>query len=214
MHRGRLQWIVATVLAVIGTAPALGLRHPGAPAPAAPARAARPAATFTFAPGVSALNRQAFLTAATRVRPAAAALFARVTGLVTVEDGPAPAGALAVTIPSSDGRYVIRFPFGPVYAQLGERGFDRVVDHELGHVVDFVLVPPALDRRLDAGIPPGEPCTTGTPTGSCAPIRERFAETFAKWATGDLGIALYAGYAVPPPADLDAWGRPLAALAR
>jgi hypothetical protein len=202
------------VMALVGTAPALGLWHPGAPAPAAPTPAAHPAAGFTFAPGVSALNRQAFLTAAARVRPEAAALFARVSGLVTVQDAPAPAGALAVTIPAGDGRYVIRFAFGPVYQQLGERGFDRVVDHELGHVVDFVLVPPALDRRLDAEIPPGEPCTADTPTGSCAPMRERFAETFAKWATGDIGVALYAGYAVPPPADLDAWGRPLAELAR
>jgi hypothetical protein len=213
MQRRTVQWVVASVLAVIGTVPALGLGHSPGRAPAT-APAPRVASGFTFAPSISALNRRAFETAAARVRPAAAALIGRVAGLVTVEDAAAPAGALAVTVPQRDGRYVIRLPFGAVYGQLGERGFDRVVDHELGHVVDFVLVPPALDRRLDAGIPPGEPCAPGTSTGSCAPIQERFAETFAKWATGDIGIALYAGYEVPPPADLEAWGRPLAELAR
>jgi hypothetical protein len=50
-------------------------------------------------------------------------------------------------------------------------------------------------------------------TGSCAPQQERFAESFAKWASGDIGVNLYAGYAVPPPGDLEAWGAPLAALA-
>src|SRR5439155_23584879 len=134
---------------VIGTAPALGIGHQRRQVPAAPP-APRAAAGFTFAPGVSALNRQAFLTAVARVRPEAAALIARVAGLVTVEDAAAPTGALAVTMPQADGRYVIRLPFDPVYARLGERGLDRVVDHELGHVVDFVVVPPALDRRLDA----------------------------------------------------------------
>lgn len=49
-------------------------------------------------------------------------------------------------------------------------------------------------------------------TGGCASREERFAETFAKWATNDIGLNLYIGYKVPPPASLDAWGTPLAAV--
>ena len=111
-----------------------------------------------------------------------------------------------MTIPQGDG-YVIRFRFGPVFHELGRRGFDRLVDHELGHVVDFALLDDGLRARLDAGIPPGQPCPAGTRSGSCAPREERFAESFAKWASGDLGIALYAGYAVPPPPGPRGLGR-------
>jgi hypothetical protein len=40
------------------------------------------------------------------------------------------------------------------------------------------------------------------------------AESFAKWALGDIGINLEIGYKVPPPsAPLDVWGAPLARLA-
>ena len=41
-------------------------------------------------------------------------------------------------------------------------------------------------------------------------MTERFAESFAKWATGDIGVDLYLGYKVPPPDDLAGWGAPLA----
>ena len=88
-----------------------------------------------------------------------------------------------------------------------------MVQHELAHVVESALLDPALLARLDAGIPPGQPCAAGTRRGSCAPGAERFAETFAKWASGDIGVDLYAGYAVPPPPDLAGWGAPLTALA-
>jgi hypothetical protein len=196
------------------------LRHdvPAAPALApGPAYAVAPAdaaaATFTFDPAVSPLNRRAFLEAAAHVRPEAARLFDRVDGIVTVVDAPTGrADALAITQPGRD-RYTIVMPFGAVFHELGRRGFDRVVQHELAHVVDFSLVPEALKQQLDAGIPPGQPCAPGTRTGSCAPREERFAETYAKWASGDIGVNLYAGYAVPPPPSLDAWGAPLGELA-
>jgi hypothetical protein len=202
---------------VIPSAVRHGAASPRAvPAPRAFAYAKAPAdpaaGTFRFDASVTPINRQAFLAAAARVRPEAARLFDRVDGLVTVVDGEAGQGALGVTIPDSRG-YTIRMAFGDVFQKLGQRGFDRVVQHELGHVVDFALVPDALKARLDAGIPPGQPCRQGTRTGSCAPREERFAESFAKWASGDLGVELYAGYEVPPPPDLENWGAPLAELA-
>jgi hypothetical protein len=65
---------------------------------------------------------------------------------------------------------------------------------------------------LQAGIPAGYGCEQGT-SGACATAPERFAESFAKWATGDIGVDLYIGYKVPPPSPtLDAWGAPLARL--
>jgi hypothetical protein len=98
-----------------------------------------------------------------------------------------------------------------VSRRYGQRGIDRTVLHELGHVVDFALVPDALDRQLDAAVPQGYGCDEQM-MGGCADTVERFAESFAKWATRDIGIDLYLGYKVPPPADLESWGAPLAGL--
>jgi hypothetical protein len=178
------------------------------------ADAASGVGTYTFDPSVSAINRQAFLGVLAHVRPEAARLYARVAALVTVVDGDTGnPGALAITIPGRRG-YTIRFQFGKVFAELGQRGLNRVVEHELAHVVDFALLTDPLRAQLDAGIPAGVPCTgSNGPTGACAPREERFAESFAKWASGDIGVNLYGGYAVPPPPDLQAWGAPLAALA-
>jgi hypothetical protein len=96
----------------------------------------------------------------------------------------------------------------------GERAIDRpmVVLHELGHVIDHALVPDDAMARLQAGIPAGFGCDDGR-AGACADPGERFAESFAKWATGDIGVDLYIGYKVPPPGPtLDAWGAPLQEL--
>jgi hypothetical protein len=82
--------------------------------------------------------------------------------------------------------------------------------HELGHVIDFALVPEDTMTQLQAGIPTGYGCDQGL-SGACANARERFAESFAKWATGDIGVDLGEGYKVPPPGPtLAAWGAPLA----
>jgi hypothetical protein len=148
-----------------------------------------------------------------RSRPDAQRLIGIVDGLVTVTVGPAQGGALGTTQPRPTG-YDVRLDLGRVARTLGRRGIDRLVLHELGHVVDFALVPPALRAQLDAGIPKGWGCDQGE-TGACAPPPERFAESFAKWATGDIGVDLYAGYKVPPPEpSLEAWGAPLAQLGR
>jgi len=210
---GRRQIAVAAVLVVV----LLGL-HVRARSDASEPAATRPgverAADYTFRPEVSPVNQQVWREAVAAVRPEAAALFEQVKGLVDIEDREPPEWALAVVTPEGNGRYLVTMPFGRIFNRLGQRGLYRAIHHELGHVVDAALLTGPQRTALDAGIPPGQPCAGDQPTGSCAPARERFAESFAKWATGDLGIDLYAGYKVPPPPDLEAWGRPLADLAR
>jgi hypothetical protein len=163
--------------------------------------------------GVAPSDEAVIRDAIARSRPEARRLIGIVDGLVDVTVGPAGDGALGTTSPGPRG-FDVRLDLATVARGLGQRGIDRLVLHELGHVVDFALVPPELDARLDAGIPRGWGCDQGE-TGACAPAHERFAESFAKWATGDIGVDLYAGYKVPPPGpSLEAWGRPLAQLGR
>jgi len=174
--------------------------------------------TFTFAPGTHPLDRQAVLDAVARARPEAQRLVARIDGLTTIRVGaPAMANAAGVAESLPDGSYVITLDLGPVNRALGTRGMTRLVLHELGHAVDDALVPADLAARLDAGIPPGYPCGTAGDDSSCvgrSAREERFAETFAKWATDDIGVSLGIGYRVPPPSSsLATWGAPLAALA-
>ncbi len=169
------------------------------------------AATFTFDPGVPAADRDAFLNAVSHARPEAQALIAVVDGLVDVHIGVTDAGTVGVTQSVGD-RYDVTVNLGVVSRRYGQRGIDRDVLHELGHVVDFALVPPQVNSRLDAEIPRGYGCDSQN-SGGCASATERFAESFAKWATGDIGVDLYLGYKVPPPDDLAGWGAPLSALA-
>ena len=170
------------------------------------------AAGLRFAPEVTPTDRAWILAAIAKARPEARQLIDEVDGLVTVStvlDGPAVAGWTRQT---PDG-----FAVGLNIALLdGERSQDRDVTvlHELGHVIDFALIPPALDVRLDAGIPHGGSCgDTGGPFGGCAPAAERFADTFAKWALGGAVSAVGAGYEIATPPSLEDWGAPLGALA-
>ena len=64
-----------------------------------------------------------------------------------------------------------------------------------------------LRGQLVAQVPQGYGCTDGV-TGACAAPVELFAESFAKWATGDIGVNLYIGYKVLPPGDAGSLGRP------
>ena len=165
-----------------------------------------------FAPDVDAASRAVVLGSVARARPEAARLIALVDGLVDVRVGDAGHDALGTTT-DHGGRYDVVLDIARVQAQLGERGVDRLVLHELGHVLDGAVVGAALDDALDAQMPPGYACAPGERTSACAPREERFAETFAKWATGDIGVNLNIGYAVAPPVvPLDRWGEPLAAL--
>jgi hypothetical protein len=163
-------------------------------------------------------DRQVFLDAVTAARPDARRLIGLVDGLVEVRIGPTGTpGAIGLTqgvgpgvVPS---RYHVTLDLGLVAARYGPRGIQRTVLHELGHVVDFALVTDDAMAGLDAGIPPGIGCDEGV-LGACATRQERFAESFAKWALGDIGVNLEIGYKVPPPsAPLDVWGAPLARLA-
>jgi hypothetical protein len=113
----------------------------------------------------------------------------------------------------SGGRAVIALDAGRLD---GDRAIDRpmVVLHELGHVIDFLLVDDAMVARLDAGIPPAGACMGATPEyGSCTAVPERFADTFAKWALRGRFSLAGSGYGIPTPPSLEDWGRPLAQLA-
>jgi hypothetical protein len=168
------------------------------------------AATFTFDAGLAPADRNAILTAVAHARPEAQALIAAVDGLVDIHVGTTRPGSVGTTQPLGD-RFIVTLNLGVVSRAAGQRGLDRLVLHELGHVVDFALVSPALDAQLNAGIPQGYGCDQGY-SGACANVLERFAETFSKWATGDIGFNLNLGYKVPPPGDLTAWGAPLVGL--
>ena len=170
-------------------------------------------AGLTFTPDVAPADRRLILRDIALARPQARRLIAIVDGLVTISVGDTSAdGAdtIGYTQPRADGRFDVRLNLAAVYRSEGERGTQRLVLHELGHVVDMVLVKPDLARQLDAPIPAGYGCdpTAESPIG-CAPREERFAETFSKWCTGDIGVNLPIGYKVAPPPSLDEWGAQL-----
>jgi hypothetical protein len=169
-------------------------------------------AGLRFAPEVTASDRAWMLAAIAKARPEAQRLVHEVDGMVTITT--AGSGAMmGLTQPLPDGFRV--------WLNVGRLDDSRLVDrdttvlHELGHVIDFALIPDALDRKLDDGIPRGGNCDlqNGVFYGDCAPGPERIADTFAKWALGGSVSALGAGYTISSPASLDAWGLPLAALA-
>ena len=170
-------------------------------------------AGFRFAPTVAPADRQAFLDAVAAARPEARRLIGLVDGLVDVRIGPTGTpGAIGLTEDGEPG-YRVTIDLDLVLARYGPRGVQRTVLHELGHVVDHALLTDDVTAALDAGIPAGLGCEEGL-LGGCATRQERFAESFAKWALGDIGVNLEIGYKVPPPAaPLDVWGAPLARLA-
>ncbi len=208
-----------SLLAVAVLAVAAAALRPAAPPVAVGAAAAFAAPTvdsrgrdFTFQ-DLAPDDAQAVRGAIDGARPEAQRLIGAVAGLVVVRVGDAGPDAAGTTRASAQG-YDLELDLSGVRATLGARGIDRLVLHELGHVVDFALVPDAMLAGLDAQIPAGYGCEQGV-LGGCAPAQERFAETFAKWAMDDIGVRLEIGYKVPPPAvALAAWGTPLAGLAR
>ena len=166
------------------------------------------AAGLVFAPDV-APGDQAWITEAIgRARPEAARLIAEVDGLVRVGTFAAAGTTLGVTRSHERGFDV---DFNITHLD-GERAGDRttVVLHELGHVIDFALVPAAVDAKLDALIPRGGPCGLAL---DCDVVEERFADTFAKWALNGAVSEFGAGYGIALPPSLEDWGAPLAQLA-
>ncbi|MDX6690686.1 MAG: hypothetical protein QOG15_2143 [Solirubrobacteraceae bacterium] len=172
------------------------------------------AATFTFAAGSTLDDERIFVNAVASARPEAQRLIGLVDGLVTVTFGDPGGGPIGLT--HFDGRhYEVIVDIAKVIRTYGIREVNGVILHELGHVVDIALVPDTLVNELDQRIPSSETCRAGGPaTGSCAPVNERFADTFSKWAMDDLGVNLASGYHILPPVPLSAWGAPLALLGR
>jgi hypothetical protein len=165
------------------------------------------AAGLTFAPDVTAADRAWILQAVSRARPEAARLIAEVDGLVLVRTYAAGGATLGVTRGHERG-FTVDLNIGYLNGEaFGDRA--TVVLHELGHVVDFALVPKDLDARLDAQIPRGGPCGAAI---DCDLMEERFADTFAKWALNGAVSEVGAGYGIPMPASLEDWGAPLAQL--
>jgi len=165
--------------------------------------------SLTYDRSVGTRDRALIDGAIARSRARARTTVARVLGITTVKIGD-PGPGVAGETRWEDGRFTMVLNLGLVDRLLGERGTDRLVMHELGHVVDIALTEPRLDSTLDLQTPRGYGCAHGT-NGACAAPRERFAEGFSKWATGDIGAQSGAvlGYQIPPPSDLERWGRDL-----
>jgi hypothetical protein len=174
------------------------------------------AQTLHFAPEVTPADQAWIRAAIATARPEAQRLIAEVDGLVTVRTDLRQAGvpedAIGLTRSNGHGADVVL----GVDRLNTDRAIDRnmVVLHELGHVIDFLLVDDDVMRQLDAGIPPSRECGEALDgAGGCSAVEERFADTFAKWALrGRFSIA-GSGYGVPTPPSLEDWGAPLARLA-
>jgi hypothetical protein len=188
------------VLAVCALA-AFGLHKRQATAASGPVSADQRAATLRFAPGVTPEDRAWILAAVGSARPEARRLIDEIDGLVEMRTDLRHDQAIGMAEMHGDSATI------SLDARLlnGERAVDRgaAVLHELGHVIDFVLVDDAIRQRMDGAIP-----QLGTPA-----VEERFAETFAKWAlNGRVSIA-GDGYGIPNPPSIEDWGAPLAQLA-
>src|SRR4051812_45003255 len=170
------------------------------------------AAPFTFDPSVSPQDRQWILDAVDKARPEARQLIDDVDGMVTLSTFNEPNGAAVGTAEQLGGH---RFQVRLNLAYLdGERTADRdtTVVHELGHVIDFALMPDGVREQLAGQVPASGACFTAD-TGDCTASQERFADTFAKWALRGAVSATGAGYGTLSPASLESWGAPLATLA-
>ena len=167
---------------------------------------------LTFAPDVTAADREWILAAVAKARPEAARLLEEVDGLVTVKTFNDPdAWALGWAERKGPKHYEVRFNASRLN---GSRRIDRdvVALHELGHVLDYAIVPGSLRDQLAAQVPKTGACPEGV-RADCAPAQERFADTFAKWALRGAVSITGAGYNLPAPASLEDWGAPLSALA-
>jgi hypothetical protein len=169
--------------------------------------------TFRFAPGATIDDERLFLIAVASARPEARRLVDLVDGLVTVHFQ-RPPGGNAIGLTQFDGKdYDVSVDLRSVLSEYGAREANAIIMHELGHVVDIALAPDDLVAELDRDIPIGESCQRSGPTlGACAPIEERFADSFSKWALDDLGVNLASGYRILPPVPLEKWGKPLTRL--
>ena len=170
------------------------------------------AAGLTFAAGVTAADRAWIEGAIAGARPEAQRLIAEVDGLIEIRTDLAMEPAIGLAEVTSE-RAVVSFD---VRSLNGDRAIDRdvVVLHELGHVIDFHLVPDELVAELDRSIPQVGSCDgSALPVGACTAVEERFADTFAKWALHGRFSLAGSGYGIPAPASIEDWGAPLGLLA-
>jgi hypothetical protein len=191
----------ALIIVAVCVAVGLGLHKRQAAAAGARVTDDQRTATLRFAATVTAEDRAWVLAAVASARPAARRLIDEVDGLIEVRTDLASGEAIGMAEMQGDQATV------SLHGSLlnGERAIDRavVVLHELGHVIDFVLVDDTLRQRMDAAIP-----RLGTPA-----VEERFAETFAKWALGGRVSIAGDGYGIPNPPSIEDWGAPLSRLA-
>jgi hypothetical protein len=179
------------------------------------------AATLTFDEGVAPADRAWILAAIASARPEAQQLVAEVDGLVTIDTALNRPGTITFGAEHAIG--LMHFGASGANVSLdvtkldGDRAIDRnvVVLHELGHVIDVLLVSDTMIGDLDAGIPTVGTCASwdAEPTGACTAVEERFADTFAKWALGGRVSLAGSGYGIATPASLEDWGQPLGLLA-
>jgi hypothetical protein len=170
------------------------------------------AATLTFAPDVTPDDRAWIEAAILAARPEAQRLIAEVDGAIEIRTDLRGTPAIGLAELSPDG-VIVHFDVSQLN---GERAIDRnvVVLHELGHVIDWYLVPDELVAQLDEGIPRVGDCQAqGLPVGACTEVPERFADTFAKWALHGRVSLAGSGYGIAAPASLEDWGAPVGLLA-
>jgi len=199
---------LAATAVVACLAAVLGVVHHRAAAATVPSRSAGPAYE-----GVAPADQAWIRGAVAEARPEAAELIDDVDGGVTFRTVYAPHAFWAgLTQPDGSHRYTVTLNLSFLNGSRGPTIRDDVVLHELGHVVDFEVVPDDLRDRLAAQVPVTGTCYTAD-TGDCTAPQERFADTFAKWALRGAVSVAGAGYSIPAPASLEDWGAPLAALA-
>jgi hypothetical protein len=220
MTRSTLRTLaIAGVLAVaaIGTllASGGGAVGSGGPPDTYAVKQAERAAGPRYAAGVGAGDRAWIEAAIAGARPEAQALIREVDGLIEFQTHTGlPLGVTRGEVGHDHATMVIDLD---VAALNGRRVVDREVTvlHELGHVIDFVVVDQELNDTFDAGIPRTGACGSNEHglSGSCTEPAERFADTFAKWALNGRVSAVGAGYGIADPPSLEGWGAPLAVLA-
>jgi hypothetical protein len=164
---------------------------------------------LTFAPGVAPGDQEWVQAAIAQARPEAQQLIGAIDGLVTIGTVNEPDAPYVGMADPESNDIVLNVAFLD-----GKRVADRetTVLHELGHIVDFALVPDDRMRALAAQIPSGGGCITAE-RGDCTVPEERFADTFAKWALRGAVSGVGAGYGVMSPSSLEDWGAPLGLIA-
>jgi hypothetical protein len=200
---------VGAALVLIAVLAAAGNRSRLARAGDKPLTPAVRAQGLTFAPEVAPADRAWVLAAIAAARPEAQRLIDAVDGLVTIRVVNKPdAPFVGFADPASND-----ITLNVAYLD-GDRAQDRNVSvlHELGHIVDFLIVPDEQIARMAAQIPVTGGCVTAE-RGDCTVPEERFADTFAKWALRGSVSRAGAGYSIATPVSLETWGAPLGLLA-